>query len=153
MNKPKGLGRGLDALLGSDNSARKDATAMLPVDAIRPGKYQPRTHMDEKALNELASLVGEGDGGLPNLFLKFGHLICLLGQIGQPGVMFFVVNQETNNHIFDPRLPQSRKPLTHRIEQFLCLISLLRAIGRVAGFRVGVFKRDNIIAAARMAGG
>ena len=57
MNKPKGLGRGLDALLGSDNSARKDATAMLPVDAIRPGKYQPRTHMDEKALNELAASI------------------------------------------------------------------------------------------------
>ena len=57
MNKPKGLGRGLDALLGSDNSARKDATATLPVGAIRPGKYQPRTHMDEKALNELAASI------------------------------------------------------------------------------------------------
>ena len=57
MNKPKGLGRGLDALLGSDNSSRKDATATLPVGAIRPGKYQPRTHMDEKALNELAASI------------------------------------------------------------------------------------------------
>ena len=57
MNKPKGLGRGLDALLGSDNNARKDATATLPVGAIRPGKYQPRTHMDEKALNELAASI------------------------------------------------------------------------------------------------
>ena len=57
MNKPKGLGRGLDALLGSDDSARKDATATLPVGAIRPGKYQPRTHMDEKALNELAASI------------------------------------------------------------------------------------------------
>ena len=57
MNKPKGLGRGLDALLGSDNDARKDATATLPVGAIRPGKYQPRTHMDEKALNELAASI------------------------------------------------------------------------------------------------
>ena len=57
MNKPKGLGRGLDALLGSDDSARKDATATLPVAAIRPGKYQPRTHMDEKALNELAASI------------------------------------------------------------------------------------------------
>ena len=57
MNKPKGLGRGLDALLGSDDNARKDATATLPVGAIRPGKYQPRTHMDEKALNELAASI------------------------------------------------------------------------------------------------
>ena len=57
MNKPKGLGRGLDALLGSDDNIRKDATATLPVGAIRPGKYQPRTHMDEKALNELAASI------------------------------------------------------------------------------------------------
>ena len=57
MNKPKGLGRGLDALLGADDNARKDSTATLPVGAIRPGKYQPRTHMDEKALNELAASI------------------------------------------------------------------------------------------------
>jgi ParB family chromosome partitioning protein len=59
MNKPKGgLGRGLDALLGSDDSApRKDAMATLPVGAIRPGKYQPRTRMNEQALNELAASI------------------------------------------------------------------------------------------------
>ena len=58
MNKPKGLGRGLDALLGGgEDSARKDSTATLPVDAIRPGKYQPRTRMDEQALKELAASI------------------------------------------------------------------------------------------------
>lgn len=59
MNKPKGgLGRGLDALLGADDSApRTDAMATLPVGAIRPGKYQPRTRMDEPALNELAASI------------------------------------------------------------------------------------------------
>ena len=57
MNKPKGLGRGLDALLGGDESARGDAMATLPVGAIRPGKYQPRTRMDEKALAELAASI------------------------------------------------------------------------------------------------
>jgi ParB family chromosome partitioning protein len=59
MNKPKGgLGRGLDALLGTDDSAsRTDAMATLPVGAIRPGKYQPRTRMDEQALNELAASI------------------------------------------------------------------------------------------------
>ena len=59
MNKPKGLGRGLDALLGGDDTPRreKDATATLPVSAIRPGKYQPRTRMDEQALNELAASI------------------------------------------------------------------------------------------------
>jgi ParB family chromosome partitioning protein len=58
MNKPKGLGRGLDALLGGgDDAPRKDTTATLPVGAIRPGKYQPRTHMNEQALNELAASI------------------------------------------------------------------------------------------------
>ena len=57
MNKPKGLGRGLDALLGADEGARRDSTATLPVKAIRPGKYQPRTRMDEQALAELAASI------------------------------------------------------------------------------------------------
>ena len=58
MNKPKGLGRGLDALLGGENESPrrdKDAVGTLPVAAIRPGKYQPRTRMNEQALNELAA--------------------------------------------------------------------------------------------------
>jgi len=62
MNKPKGLGRGLDALLGSDTEAprsARDAAGTLPVAAIRPGKYQPRTHMNEQALNELAASIRE----------------------------------------------------------------------------------------------
>ena len=57
MSKHKGLGRGLDALLGADESERKDALGTLPVAAIRPGKYQPRTRMDETALGELAASI------------------------------------------------------------------------------------------------
>ena len=57
MSKHKGLGRGLDALLGADESERKDALGTLPVGAIRPGKYQPRTRMDEAALEELAASI------------------------------------------------------------------------------------------------
>src|SRR5258708_8598475 len=56
MKKADGRGGGLDALLG-DDSARRDAMATLPVGAIRPGKYQPRTRMDEQALNELAASI------------------------------------------------------------------------------------------------
>src|SRR6185503_2970006 len=56
-NKPKGLGRGLDALLGGDESTRKDAMASLPVGSIRPGKYQPRTRMDQQSLAELAASI------------------------------------------------------------------------------------------------
>ena len=57
MNKPKGLGRGLDALLGGDETPRRESSATLPVDAIRPGKYQPRTRMDQQALAELAASI------------------------------------------------------------------------------------------------
>jgi len=54
--KPKGLGRGLDALLGGDEPPR-DALTTLPVSRIRPGKYQPRTRMDQQALAELAASI------------------------------------------------------------------------------------------------
>ena len=54
--KPKGLGRGLDALLGGD-AAPREALATLPVSRIRPGRYQPRTRMDEQALAELAASI------------------------------------------------------------------------------------------------
>lgn len=58
MSKPKGLGRGLDALLGGDDtSSRGESMATLPVGAIRPGKYQPRTRMDQQALAELAASI------------------------------------------------------------------------------------------------
>ncbi len=56
MTKPKGLGRGLDALLGTDE-APKDTMTTLPVQRIRPGKYQPRTRMDQEALAELAASI------------------------------------------------------------------------------------------------
>ncbi len=58
MVKHKGLGRGLDALLGGDEKAReREALAQLPVGALRPGKYQPRTRMDEGSLAELAQSI------------------------------------------------------------------------------------------------
>ena len=56
MIKQKGLGRGLDALLGSDGPP-KDALLTLAVNKIRPGKYQPRTQMDQEALAELAASI------------------------------------------------------------------------------------------------
>jgi len=77
MNKPKGLGRGLDALLGSDAEAprsARDAAGTLPVAAIRPGKYQPRTHMNEQALNELAASIREQGLMQPLLVRPVGNL-------------------------------------------------------------------------------
>ena len=34
-----------------------DAVTTLPVAALQPGKYQPRTHMDQEALNALAASI------------------------------------------------------------------------------------------------
>ena len=56
--KLKGLGRGLDALLGGDaEPAPAGAPSALPILQLQPGKYQPRTRMDEGALNELAASI------------------------------------------------------------------------------------------------
>ena len=54
--KPKGLGRGLDALLGGEEPPN-EALATLPVSRIQPGRYQPRTRMDEQALAELSASI------------------------------------------------------------------------------------------------
>jgi ParB family chromosome partitioning protein len=57
-SKHKGLGRGLDALLGGGAKARADGElANLAVRSLRPGKYQPRTRMDQASLAELADSI------------------------------------------------------------------------------------------------
>jgi ParB family chromosome partitioning protein len=71
MAKKRGLGRGLDALLGAaeaipDNDEQAAATADMPttslaVDLIQRGRYQPRRRFDEDRLRELAdSIVAQG---------------------------------------------------------------------------------------------
>jgi ParB family chromosome partitioning protein len=58
MKKNKGLGRGLDALLGDEpSSAGTSLPQTLPVHQLRAGKYQPRTHMQPEALAELAESI------------------------------------------------------------------------------------------------
>lgn len=57
MIKMKGLGRGLDALLSGSDKPHGDEQRNLPVERLRPGKYQPRTHMDEDSLAELAASI------------------------------------------------------------------------------------------------
>ncbi|MBL8508282.1 MAG: ParB/RepB/Spo0J family partition protein [Chitinimonas sp.] len=56
MAKLKGLGRGLDALLGSAAPV-EEKLQTLPIHYLQPGKYQPRTHMDEHALADLAESI------------------------------------------------------------------------------------------------
>jgi ParB family chromosome partitioning protein len=64
MAKLKGLGRGLDALLGGDDTPRPAADAAagnspreLQITQLQPGKYQPRSRMDQEALKELAESI------------------------------------------------------------------------------------------------
>jgi len=58
MVKMKGLGRGLDALLAGDSEENnKDTLQNLKLDQLQPGKYQPRTHMDQESLAELADSI------------------------------------------------------------------------------------------------
>ena len=59
MAQNKGLGRGLDALLSSadDVSNSESNLQNCKIDNLVTGKYQPRTHMDETALKELAESI------------------------------------------------------------------------------------------------
>lgn len=58
MVKTKGLGRGLDALLAGDvSSGELDSLRMLEVGQLQPGKYQPRTQMDQESLANLADSI------------------------------------------------------------------------------------------------
>ena len=58
----KGLGRGLDALLAKDEEAGAgDTLKTVKLEELQPGKYQPRTRMDQASLEELArSLKSQG---------------------------------------------------------------------------------------------
>jgi len=55
--RPKGLGRGLDALLGADEAAAGQTLGTIETARIHPGRYQPRTRMDEQALKELSDSI------------------------------------------------------------------------------------------------
>ena len=62
--KKRGLGRGLEALLGPSAAATPSMEALpgdtlkrLPVKQLQPGKYQPRRTMDDDKLKELAESI------------------------------------------------------------------------------------------------
>src|ERR1700710_863883 len=65
QDRPRGLGRGLSALIGDEAAAvkgepvsRKD-TRTLPVAFLQPGQYQPRKTFDEQPLADLAASIKE----------------------------------------------------------------------------------------------
>lgn len=68
--KKRGLGRGLDALLGdanphptqipstpSESTSKEGQLKNLPIERLHPGKYQPRRDMNPEALEELAASI------------------------------------------------------------------------------------------------
>ncbi len=62
--KRRGLGRGLEALLGARNLVNENrqsppsaALRVLDISTIQPGRYQPRRHFDEAALRDLAESI------------------------------------------------------------------------------------------------
>ena len=57
--KKKGLGRGLEALLGEKQKPADAAVTRLPISALQAGKYQPRQKMDSGPLQELAESIRE----------------------------------------------------------------------------------------------
>ena len=61
IQRKKGLGRGLDALLAGDGDGgglgEAGRQATLPIGDLQPGKYQPRTRMDPGSLEELAASI------------------------------------------------------------------------------------------------
>ncbi len=55
----RGLGRGLDSLLAGDMGSvgEADSLLILKVEQLQPGKYQPRSYMDDAALQTLAESI------------------------------------------------------------------------------------------------
>ena len=61
MAKAKGLGRGLDALMGDSATLQnqESGSVTLPISQVEPGLNQPRKRFDEEALADLAASIQE----------------------------------------------------------------------------------------------
>ncbi len=56
--KKRGLGRGLDALIEKvEEKKPEEPVRTLPIDRLRPNRFQPRTHFDDAAIAELAESI------------------------------------------------------------------------------------------------
>jgi len=75
MARIKGLGRGLDALLGGEESTAAvggEALASLAIDALQPGRFQPRARIGQEGLAELAESIKAQGVMQPILVRPFG---------------------------------------------------------------------------------
>ncbi len=59
MKPPRGLGRGLGAILPVDEETiqKSHAVEEIPIDRIEPNPYQPRLNFDEEELAQLAESI------------------------------------------------------------------------------------------------
>ncbi len=55
--KKRGLGRGLDSLLETVPEKPPEGIRTLPIDSLRPNRFQPRTHFNDAAIEELADSI------------------------------------------------------------------------------------------------
>jgi ParB family chromosome partitioning protein len=72
MSETKRLGRGLEALLGAVSREQAEAAGSLrelPIGSVLPNPYQPRTHVDEDSLAELAASI-EASGLLQPVIVR-----------------------------------------------------------------------------------
>jgi ParB family chromosome partitioning protein len=97
LARKRGLGRGLDALLGNagrmpstlpgGSDARTESVTMLPIGALQPGRYQPRTGMDPTRLDELADSI-RAQGVIQPIVVR------VLGAIGGNGASHEIIAGE-----------------------------------------------------------
>lgn len=59
MNRKRGLGSGLDALIPGPANNPSQSVRMIAIDIVRENRSQPRTHFDDHALDELAASIRE----------------------------------------------------------------------------------------------
>jgi len=57
--KPRGLGKGLGALMGDTSLPEQEGSLLLPISQVEPGLNQPRKRFDPAALDDLADSVRE----------------------------------------------------------------------------------------------
>ncbi len=55
--KKRGLGRGLDALIETAPEIPQETVRTLPLDSLRPNRFQPRSHFNEAQIDELAESI------------------------------------------------------------------------------------------------
>ncbi|MCP4356654.1 MAG: ParB/RepB/Spo0J family partition protein [Chloroflexi bacterium] len=78
MSKKRGLGRGLNALIPTVTSDESGGVQSIPITAIIPNPHQPRTHMDEEKLTELASSINEHGLIQPLIVTQQGNQFILI---------------------------------------------------------------------------